>query len=151
MEHEFRYRGRADAQIVNGVLYIPREVEDFHKLMRAYVLQEEETEGYRYLGVYPKDELIKDLLSEGNANKRLPNKFVPLEKVVRRDGTKGLRLPPHFLEYLHLERNSTTKIIGGGGPYFEVWKPEDFEKYESLADLEGVMSALAEREIHPTL
>ena len=147
MEHQFRYVGRADARVVNGVLCIPREMQDFYNLKRGYILREEETNGYRYLAVYPKKELSGGLLTDKNTSKKLPKKFVPLEKIVRKDGTKGLKFPLHSFEYLHLERDSVAKIIGGGGTYFEVWKPEDFEKYESIADLEGAMSVLAQRGI----
>ncbi len=147
MDRDFYFRGLVDAQIVNGVLYVPQKVTDFCRLRRSYALGEEQIEGFKYLAIYPKLELVRSLLREGITSKKLPSEFIPLEKIARKDGTKGLRLPAHSLEYLNTNANSTVKIIGGGSYYFGIWKPEDFETYGSLADLEVVTSALAEKGI----
>ena len=131
MKNQFYFRGRVDAQVRDGVLYVPREVEDFYRLRRNYVHREGEIQGYRFLAVHPRLELMRSLFGDVNRSRELPNKFVPLEKVVRGYRTRGLKLPTHSLEYLDLEQHSTAKIIGGERPYFEVWKPEDFARYES--------------------
>jgi len=141
MNSQFYFRGRVDAQIVNGVLYIPREIDNFYTLERNYFLKRELVEGFRYLGVYPREELNQELAKIGRNAIKLPRGFVQLEKIVANENA-GLKLHS-ALKHLALGKDSKVKIIGTG-PYFEVWKQEDFERYESLADLAGVEARLAE-------
>lgn len=108
----------------------------FYELDTDYALMEGMDQGYKYLGIYPVQES-----SERVNDKKLGKKLQPLEKLVQRGRTKGLRLPQSSLEYLGVGEDAKVKLVGMLD-YFEVWKPQDFENHLSSINMEELLQLM---------
>ena len=131
------------------IIEIPKKARSFHVQPGNYIFEKSESDGYKYLTVYPESEWRGRLLQKEHISERQKDEFVSnsseLEVKVRTGGVSYFNLPGWVDEYLNSRNSPRFRFIGSGEPYFEVWKPKDFEKYESLADLAESFSVLADR------
>ena len=133
--NEQNFYSTRNARIRSRVLEVPLGLRAFYASNCLYTLQEIRECGYRLLIIAQKQALNEDTQNSTN-----------LETVVRKNGARGLRLPQSSLTHLDLQDSSKRKYhkvkIIGDGSYFEVWKPEDFQIYQSKERIEDLLSLL---------
>ena len=126
----FHFYGKQPAMVKNGNLHIPQAVKSFYELNKDYVGIDEIVGKYKSVLVNPVDEFS-----------RKPDLTITLEKLVLNGKTVGLKLPAEFRAHLGIGSEADVLLVGYGSD-FGIWKPKDFEEYESSVSREPIMAGL---------
>lgn len=130
MDNEFHFRGKVTAIVRNGSLHIPPAIKSFYELAKDYVASDEVVRNYKSITIYPVDEFPKK-----------PGLSITLEKLVLNDRAVGLKLPIELREHLGIGSEADVLLVGYGSN-FGVWKPRDFEEYDSSVSNEEIRAVL---------
>src|SRR3989338_11064065 len=122
-----RYIRTRNVKLNRGLVELPHLEHQSYPNSDTYLLEQVDLNGYRYLFIFPKDDLNKENLRIRDPIVSLLPESVDLERIVNENGSFSFQMPKSSLQYLGLRRNSWAIVFVNVHGHIFIVNPKDFE------------------------